>query len=255
MNKLKNNLLFLCFTLVLFSAKAQEKNTQNDSIAKVTFDVNATDSIAKIIQDTVPKKPQLSKELFNKTKTYVLGGINVKGNEQFSDQSITVFSELVVGQPIKIPGDKLTSAIKKLWNSKLFSNVEVYATQIDGETIYLEFAVKELSKLSSVTIQGVKKNRAEEFKNDTEFKEGEMLTENLLTTTKNYIAKEYIDRGFLKANVNIDTKIDTSNNNSQKALITINKGEKIKIKNLRFSGNKAFKTKRLKKLLKKTNSA
>ncbi len=252
MNKLKNNLLFLCFTLVLFSAKAQEINTQNDSITKATSTVAPIDSIAKIAQDTVPKKPQLSKELFNTTKTYILGGINVKGNQQFSDQSITVFSELTVGQPIKIPGDKLTSAIKKLWNSKLFSDVEVYATQIDGETIYLEFAVKELSKLSSVTVRGVKKNKADELQKETEFQKGAMLTENLLTTTKNYIAKKYIDKGFLKANVKIDTKIDTTDNNTEKALVTIDKGEKIKIKNLRFTGNKAFKTKRLKKYLKKT---
>ena len=240
MNKLKNNLLFLCFTLAIFTAKAQEITIQNDSINKVA-------------QDTLPKKiEQLTSEKFKKTESYILGGVSIKGNQQFSDQSITVFSELVVGQEIKIPGDKLTSSIKKLWNSKLFSNVDVYATKIDGNTIYLEFEVQELSKLSTVTIQGIKKNKAAEFQKETEFQKGAMLTENLLTTTKNYIEKQYIDKGYLKAKVNIDTKTDTTGNNAQKALIVIDKGEKIKIKNLRFSGNKAFNSKRLKKLLKKT---
>ena len=240
MNKLKNNLLFLCFTLAIFTAKAQEITIQNDSINKVA-------------QDTLPKKiEQLTSEKFKKTESYILGGVSIKGNQQFSDQSITVFSELVVGQEIKIPGDKLTSSIKKLWNSKLFSNVDVYATKIDSNTIYLEFEVQELSKLSTVTIQGIKKNKAAEFQKETEFQKGAMLTENLLTTTKNYIEKQYIDKGYLKAKVSIDTKTDTTGNNAQKALIVIDKGEKIKIKNLRFSGNEAFHSKRLKKLLKKT---
>jgi len=252
MNKLKINLLFLCFTLALLSAKAQEITTQNDSIKKVATDSIAIDSINTIAQDTLPKEVQLTKELFGTTKQYILGGISVKGNQQFSEQSITVFSELTVGQPIKIPGDKLTSAIKKLWNSKLFSNVDVYATKIVDNTIYIEFEVKELTKLSSVTIKGLKKSKAEQIQKDTEFQKGAMLTENLVTTTKNYIAKEYIDKGFLKAKVTIDTKIDTTGNNAEKALVVVDKGEKIKIKNLRFRGNKAFKTKRLKKYLKKT---
>jgi len=240
MNKLKNNLLFLCFTLAIFTAKGQEITVQNDSITKV-----AQDTLPKIIDQLTPEK-------FKTTASYILGGVSIKGNQQFSDQSITVFSELVVGQEIKIPGDKLTSAIKKLWNSKLFSNVDVYAIKIDGNTIYLEFEVQELSKLSTVTIQGIKKNKAAELQKETEFQKGSMLTENLLTTTKNYIAKKYIDKGFLKAKVTIDTKTDTTGNNAEKALVVIDKGEKIKIKNLRFSGNNAFKTKRLKKLLKKT---
>ena len=109
-----------------------------------------------------------------------------------------------------------------------------------------------MSKLSSVTIKGLKKNKALEIQKETDFQKGAMLTENLVTTTKNYIAKKYIDKGFLKAKVTIDTKIDTTGNNAEKALVVIDKGEKIKIKNLRFNGNKAFSSKRLKKLLKKT---
>ena len=252
MNKLKINLLFLCFTLVLLSAKAQEITNPTDSIKTVATDTIAIDSIARIAQDTLPKKVELTKDLFRTTKQYILGGISVKGNQQFSEQSITVFSELTVGQPIKVPGDKLTSGIKKLWNSKLFSNVDVYVTKIEDSTIYIEFEVKELSKLSSVTIKGLKKNKALEIQKETDFQKGAMLTENLVTTTKNYIAKKYIDKGFLKAKVTIDTKIDTTGNNAEKALVVIDKGEKIKIKNLRFNGNKAFSSKRLKKLLKKT---
>ena len=78
-----------------------------------------------------------------------------------------------------------------------------------------------------------------------------MFTENLITTTKNYIKKKYTDKGFLRTKVNIDYKKDTATSNYN-TIITIDKGEKVKIKNLRFHGNTALKDKKLKKYLKKT---
>ncbi|MCF6348989.1 MAG: outer membrane protein assembly factor BamA [Flavobacteriaceae bacterium] len=248
MNKLKVNLLLLIFTLTVFISNAQDTIPEFKKVKDSTAINQLIDSISKPI-DTIPPLKDIN---FRKVDSYILGGISTKGNQQFTNQSITVFSELVVGQPIKIPGDKLTGAIKKLWNSKLFSNVDVYVTKIDGKTVYLEFEVQELSKLSSVTFEGVKKNKATDLQKDTEFQKGAMLTENLITTTKNYIKKKYVDKGYLKTKVTINTKIDTTGNNAEKALIVIDKGEKVKIKNLRFHGNDAFKSKRLKKLLKKT---
>ena len=169
MNKFKICLLLFGF-LIIAQAQAQETESQEVTSPK--------DSVDTAVTDTIPKKePPLSSDLFRATKTYILGGISVKGNQQFSDQSITVFSELEVGQPIKIPGDKLTSAIKKLWNSKLFSNVDVYVTKLDGETIYLEFEVNELTKLTSVEWRGIKKNKAADLQKETDFKRGARITE------------------------------------------------------------------------------
>lgn len=241
-------LLILVFTAFISSAQI----TPTTQTVKDTVPFKSMDSTA-VKTDTLPEKKITVQDLnFNKSKTYILGGISVKGNEQFTDQSITVFSELTVGQPIKIPGDKLTAAIKKLWNSKLFSNVEVYAVKIDGDAIYLEFDVTELSQISDVTIQGLRKNKAEEIKKETEFKKGARLTENLLTTTKNYIKKKYVDKGFLNTKVTIDTKRDTVGNNTEKALIVVDKGNKVKIKNLRFHGNEKYSDSKLKGYLKKT---
>ncbi len=226
MNKTtKSILLIICIFLQTISF-AQE--IKKDTLIKNTDSLNLT-----------------------KPKKYILGGITIKGNNKFSEQSIKAYAGLEEGKELKIPGDQLSSAIKKLWESKLFNNIDVYALKIDGNTIYLEFDVEELSKINSVKIVGLKKSKAEEIQKETEFKKGEMLTENLITTTKNYITKKYTEKGFLKTKVNIIYKKDTTNNNYD-AIITVDKGEKVKIKNLRFHGNIAFKEKKLKKLLKKT---
>ncbi len=198
------------------------------------------DTIVKNVQELNLLRPQ----------KYLLGGITIVGNNKFSEQSIKAYAGLTEGKEIKIPGDQLSSAIKKLWDSKLFNNIDVYALKIDGNTIYLEFNVEELSKIKDVKLVGLKKRKADEILKETEFKKGAMLTENLVTTTRNYIKKKFTDKGYLKTKVTIDYKKDSTGNYN--AVIKVDKGEKVKIKNLRFHGNTAFKEKKLKKLLKKT---
>jgi len=190
--------------------------------------------------------------ILEKNKKYLLGGISVVGNETISEQSILIFSGLNSGQRLKIPGDKLSSAIKRLWSSKLFSNVDVYVIKLDGDAVYLEVVVRELDKVGTVTIKGLKKSKTEDLRKEIEFQAGSMLTENLITTTENFIKDKYREKGYLKTKVTINTKKDTSFPNTQDALIAIDKGNRIKIKNITFHGNTALSDKKLKKTMKKT---
>jgi len=224
MNKYKNNILVALLLLIGTTIYAQEikTDTQKDSVAD-----------------------------FTKAKRYILGGISIKGNDRFSEQSIKAYTGLTIGNEIKIPGDELSSAIKKLWKSDLFSNVDVYAAKIDGNTIYLEFDVKELSKIGKVTITGLRKGQIDDIKKEIEFKKGAMLTENLITTTKNYIQDKFKKKGFLNTKVNIATKVDTTDNTILSS-IRIDKGKRVKIKNFRFHGNEALTYRKLRKAFKKT---
>jgi len=111
------------------------------------------DSITIVQKDTIIKDQKVTYEI---GKEYILGGITVTGLKKFSEETVKVFTGLVNGQLIKLPGDKLTSAIKKLYESKQFSNVDVYLVKVDGENVYLEFDVQELPQLNEVKINGIK---------------------------------------------------------------------------------------------------
>ena len=242
MNKLNIALLLFTFFLTITSVRAQEpkKNVLKEIQIK-----NDT-----IVNDSIP--PTIKNPTFKKDSFYELGGITVKGLQKFEEETVKVFTGLKVGQQIKLPGDKLTSAIKKLYETKQFSNVEVYISKIDGDVAYLEFEVQELPQLNNVTIQGVKKNKASDLQKDAELKKGAMVTDNLIVTTKNYFKKKFQEKGFLKTKVTINTRLDTSSVNTVNMLIHIDKGEKVKIKNITFEGNKDFSSKKLRKTLKNT---
>jgi outer membrane protein insertion porin family len=250
MNNLKIALLLFTVILSFNSLSAQEEQTTNSKDVEIKNSEIANDTIKNdSIKTSIPVKLDSA---FVKDSSYELGGITVKGLKKFEEQTVKVFTGLKDGQEIKLPGDKLTSAIKKLYETKQFSNVEVYVAKIDGNTVYLEFDVEELPQLNKITIQGVKANKAKELQKDAELKTGAMVTDNLIVTTTNYFKKKYQEKGFLKTKVTLDTKPDTSSVNTVNMLVHIDKGEKVKIKNITFDGNEAFTAKKLRKAMKNT---
>lgn len=189
---------------------------------------------------------------FEDGKQYILGGLTVTGLQSYNEQTVVTYTGLREGQPIRVPGDEISEVIKKLWNLDLFSNVEMYYTRIEGDKIFLELHIQERPTLNNVTVFGIKKRKVEDIIDDTDLKKGKKITESLIANTRNYLQKKYRDQGYLNAKVNIATTPDTSGVNVQNMVIDINRGEKVKIRNIVFEGNEKFSDKRLAKSLKKT---
>ncbi|WP_045371200.1 outer membrane protein assembly factor BamA [Jejuia pallidilutea] len=191
---------------------------------------------------------------FESGETYVIGGVSVSGNTSFNEQTVVAYSGLKKGNEIKIPGEDIANAIKKLWSSKLFSDIEVYLKNIEGNKAFLEIQLSDLPQLVDVKITGVKKGKIEGIINDNKLKKGVKVTENLITTTKNFIEKKYKKNGFYNTKVNINTiEIKDSIDNARvNMVVAVDKGEKVKIKDIIFKGDSALKEKVLRKAMKST---
>ncbi|VAW13973.1 Outer membrane protein assembly factor YaeT [hydrothermal vent metagenome] len=185
-------------------------------------------------------------------KKYILTGLEVKGLKSYNEQTVKTYTGLRIGQPITIPGEQISAVINKLWGLELFSDIDFFITNIDGDNIYLELMIKERPSLSNVTINGVKQRKIESITKDTDLKKGKKITESLIANTKNYLQNKYKKQGFLNAKVNITTTIDTSEINAKSMVINVRKGDKVKIRNIIFEGNDKLTAKKLSKALKKT---
>ncbi len=185
-------------------------------------------------------------------KKYILGGLEVSGLQSYNEQTVKTYTGLRVGQPITIPGDQVSAVLNKLWGLELFSNLEFYITNIEGEKIFLELAITERPTLSNVTVYGVKKRKVDDILKDTDLKKGKKLTESLIANTKNYLQNKYKKQGYLNAKVNIATAKDTADVNTRSMVVNVKKGDKVKINNIIFEGNQKLAAKKLRKALKKT---
>ena len=193
-----------------------------------------------------------SQDVYRKGGTYVIDTITVVGLENFSDRTVVTYSGLREGQSIQMPGEEISAILKKLWNLELFSNVDLYITDIKDGAIKLEISVEELPTLLNFKVNGVKKSKAETYIEETELSEGKRLSESFLTNTKNYIRDELKKDGFLNSEVKLITVPDSIGSNKVNLNINIDKGERIKIRNINFSGNEIYSDAKLRSKLKKT---
>lgn len=213
MNKLNNFLVLnksiqFFFTIIIFGSISQVK-----------------------AQDRVP---------FDQGTPYILADINVTGKITYNEQTVVTFTGLEKGQRITVPGEEISNAIKKLGKLGLFSDIDFFINKIEGDSIFLELNINELPKLSEVKINGVKKSKTEALIKDNSLTKGKIVNENLITTTKNYIENKYKKDGFFNTKVNITTTPDTTSGNEVKMLVNIDRGQKVKIKSIDFTGNEKF---------------
>lgn len=186
------------------------------------------------------------------SKMYILGGVNVTGDVSYNPQTVITFSGLQEGQTVWVPGEEISNAIKKLWKLGLFDDVNIYVSQIRGDSIFLNLQINELPKLSEAKINGLKKAKTEELLKDLKLKKGKIVNENLLRTTKNYVENKYKKDGYFNAKAHITTLKDSADDRTVKMLITVDKGKKIKIKNIVFEGNQKITDKKLRSAMKST---
>jgi len=192
---------------------------------------------------------------FDSGKRYTIGEITVTGAQSFNELTVITFTGLKKGEEIIIPGDRISNVIKKLWDENLFSDVNVYVTNIENDVVDLEINITELPTLNEATITGVRKGKAKELIKEVKLTKGTKITNNLITTTRNYLTNKYRKNGFYNTNVIISTTpvIDTTGSEIAKNMtIAIDRGEKVKIQNINITGNSEFADNKVRKAMKKT---
>jgi outer membrane protein insertion porin family len=138
---------------------------------------------------------------FDQGKKYILADVTVNGKISYNQQTVVTFSGLEKGQEITVPGEQISNAIKKLGKLGLFSDIDFYINKTEGDSIWLDLYIAELPKLNDVKIQGVKKSKVEALIKENSLTKGKIVTENLITTTKNYLENKYKKDGYFNTKV------------------------------------------------------
>ena len=183
---------------------------------------------------------------YENPKEYEIAGIQTRGIRYLDQTALLQVSGLSVGKKILIPGDDITYAVKKMWEQKMFSDVEVNALRIKDNKIWLEIYLEERPRLSEVKYFGIRNSDQEELNEKLELIKGRQITDNTLVLSKNVIKEYYAEKGFSKTKVKIFKKQDTTYQNAIILNIYINKFKKTRIENLIVEGNTVFTERKLK---------
>ncbi|MDP4263640.1 MAG: POTRA domain-containing protein [Bacteroidota bacterium] len=186
-------------------------------------------------------------------KEYIIGGVAVTGIHHLDTSIVLSISGLQPGDKVMVPGSEVfAKSIQNLWRQKLFSNVQILFTKVQGDRIWIELNVVERPRLGNFKFVGPKKSEAEELQGKIGLTKQTIITENLRRNIDEVIKKYYADKGFQNVTVRVAQKDDPAFVNSLYLTIYVNKGEKVHIDGVNFFANDNVDELKLKKQMKGT---
>src|SRR5215217_2374326 len=194
----------------------------------------------------------LDLDYFN-PKEYIIGGTTLTGTKFIEKDVIITLSKLIKGERIVLPGEATANAIKNLWGQGLFDDVQLDIERIVEDTVYFDITVVERPRLGSFEVNGVSKSQKTDILEKLNEKSGKsIINDNLYNSTTATIKKYLLQKGYFFTSVDYKTKPDPTIENGLILEVFIDKGRKVKVHEVNFTGNKDFSSAKLRKFLKKT---
>ncbi|MBX2845750.1 MAG: BamA/TamA family outer membrane protein [Saprospiraceae bacterium] len=219
--------------------------------ASVALAQEPPDTIVNPIEDVVEID-------YRNSKTFKIENITVTGTDYLNHELLIDNSGLKVGSSISIPGDEISNSIKKLWKLGLFENIEINLVKVGYDEVnadrlaWLNINLLERPRVAGVKFTGTTNLEAEDLTESLKLIKGKPITSSLKLNINKVVQDYYADKGFLNASSSFLERPDTVNLNSSYLEINVDKGQKVKISNIIFEGNKSIPSYKLKKVLKGT---
>jgi outer membrane protein insertion porin family len=213
---------------------------------------DSTEAPIDSLPDEVTAVNVTLENIFNQRspKPYVIGVVKVTGNKYFDENLLMSIANVSTGDKVQIPGgDIFARAIEKLWKQGYFKEVNIYLTKLTGNTLDVEINVVELPRLNNYRFLNVKKGDEEDLVTKTAILKNRVVTENLKREIVSIVKKYYVEKGFRLVDVKVQEENVAGLENNKLLVISVNKGEKVKVDNVFFTGNKAISSGKLKKQL------
>jgi len=215
---------------------------ETEGVSEPAEFVSAGDSIEDLSGAVQELSANIGKKLVKLEKIVQL---LVEGNIRIEDDAILRIISSKVGDDY-IP-KKLSNDLKAVYGMGYFDDIRVESQDnLEGKVI--TFQVKEKSTIKTVTFKGNKAIKSEDLQENLDISTGSIL--NIFAIRKNMkrIELQYKEKNYHHVSVNYEA--EPLKNNQVALTFVVEEGEKIRIKHIDIEGNTAFKTKKLKKLIK-----
>lgn len=184
---------------------------------------------------------------------YFIAGIDIDGLKVFDKNAMISLTGLKIGDKIKIPGDQIASAIRKMWKHGLVGDVTISVDRIEGTNVYLLITLAERPRLTDFYFTGINKSRQSALKDDLKLIKGKIVNDAIIRNTELAVKKYFAKKGFLNTEVKILQEHDTLNRGGVRLRIGVDLKTKVRINEIIFEGNEKISDTQLKKKMKKTH--
>lgn len=226
------------------------------SILYLIIFLSFSSGLSAQVNDTVPVTVNTElAQIFNQKfpKQYRIAGISVSGTKSFDHNLIVSISGMAIGDKVQIPGtDVFSKAILKLWKQNLVSDVSINLVNLVGDDLFVEIAVVERPRLVQLDVLGVKKSEKDDIIAKIGLAKDRVVTEDMKLSAVEVIRKFYYDKGYRNVRIQTEEKMVEGIANAVSISYTIQKGNKVRVNSINFTGNESQSDLRLKKQMKGT---
>ncbi len=209
-------------------------------------------SICQVMAQTMDTIAQ-PEVFYSSPKSYQIGGITVTGvGEQYDPETLIQMSGLQIGSEIKIPGDAVTKAIKRLYAQGIFSDVSISVDRYEGNKVFLILHMAERHKLSKINFIGIKKSEENKIKEKINPTPGTQVTDNMISNLEHIVERYFKEKGYYNIDIKVLQRDDPEHPNFVILDVNIERKSKIKISEIILTGNKEVREGKLKAAMKKT---
>lgn len=186
-------------------------------------------------------------------RTYEIAGIKVTGAPNYEDYLIIGYSGLKVGDKVEVPGNDISTAVRRMMRQGLFSQAQIKIEKIADGKMWLEFAMRTQPRISEVNYIGMKKGEREDLQKRLQLMKGNTITQNIVNIAENIVSKYFAEKGFGNAKVSINLHEDLSHENEMIVDIVVDKRDKVKVHKIYIDGNEIMSDNAIQRVMKKTN--
>lgn len=169
-------------------------------------------------------------------KEYIIGGITVSGVKFLDPNTLISVSGLNVNDVITIPGEKISTAIKRLMDQGILEDISIDITKIEGKTVFLDLNLRERPRLSKIILKGIRKGEQETVEDKIKTYKGKVITEAMVKNLQGVIKKHFLDKGFYNCTVQAQQITDSLRANNAALIFNISKKKKVKINDIQLNG-------------------
>ena len=193
---------------------------------------------------------------YNNPRKYVVGDIAVEGNTYYSDQQIITATGMMEGMTLTVPGDDISSIVNRLWRQRYFEDVAVSIDSLSAgrDSAWFKITIVERPRMSRWTFTGVKSGEKKDLEERLSLRRGGEFSEYVSKTSSDIIKRFYAEKGFINTVVTPQVTRDSLVRGAIRVNFDVDRGERIRIKDINFIGNDDIKEYKIAKEMKKTKS-
>lgn len=186
----------------------------------------------------------------NDPKLLKILGITTTGLQSTNEPFIIATSGLQVGEEILVPGSAITNALRRIYRTGLYADVQILEGSRTDEGIYLTIFVREQPRLDSFEIVGIKKSARREVRERIPLLTGFGITNSTIAQAESAIKRYYLEKGYRYTNVNNRVEVIDSVLNRANILFTIEPGTRLQVERINIIGNETVSDRIAKKKMK-----